>query len=113
MSQFDQIINAIAMPIMMRIFGDAAIYESIDRSSVFESVDRYEITIELRKESDLVGQYGERLEPRTFGIVRLTEISNPEIGDRINIGLKWYRVDQILEKDAYTATLVLREIEEP
>jgi hypothetical protein len=106
MSQFATIMRTVGMPVFERVLGDVATYTPPYTPPALPApVATWAI---VRVRSDLVGQYGERLEPRITAKLPRAEVPRPKIGAALAVGATVYRIDQQLEEGDWFITVALR-----
>ncbi len=106
MSQFATLMRTVGMPAIERALGDAATYTPPYTPPAEPApVETWAI---VRTRSDLVGQYGERLEPRITAKLPRADVPRPKIGATLAVGAALYRIDQQLEESDWFITVALR-----
>ena len=89
------------MPAFRRVLGDDATYTPV----AGEPVATWCI---FRHDSELVGQYGERLESRLTAQLPVADVPEPQPGDTVTFGGQTYRIDQLVDRDEYFYTVAVR-----
>lgn len=101
MSQFDDLMASAGMPAFRRVLGDDATYTPAGG----EPVATWCI---FRHNSELVGQYGERLESRLTAQLPVADVPEPQPGDNLTVGGKTYRIDQAARRDGLFVEVAIR-----
>lgn len=106
MSQFATLMRTVGMPAFRQVLGDEAVYTPPYTPPALPApVTTWAI---VRTRSDLVGQYGERLEPRITAKLPRADVPRPKIGAALAVGATVYRIDQQLEESDWFITVALR-----
>ncbi len=101
MSQFDDLMATTGMPSFRRVLGDDATYTPV-------AGDPVATWCIFRHDSDLVGQYGERLESRLTAQLPVADVPEPQPGDSLTVGGKTYRIDQVARRDGLFVEVAIR-----
>ncbi len=101
MSLFDTIMATVGMPAIRRVLGDDATYTPV-------AGDPVATWCIFRHDSDLVGQYGERLESRLTAQLPVADVPEPQPGDSLIAKGKTYRIDQVIGRDAQFVEVAIR-----
>jgi hypothetical protein len=108
MSQLDTIMATAGLPALRRVLGDEAVYTPPYTPPAEPApVNTWAV---LRKDSALVGQYGERLEARQTAQLPAAEVPHPVIGSTLTVASVPYRIDQVMDETAYFVTVALRPV---
>ena len=106
MSQFATLMQTVGMPIFEQVLGDAATYTPPYTPPALPApVATWAI---VRVKSELVGEFGERMEPRITAKLPRAEVPRPKIGAALAVGATVYRIDQQLEEGNWFITVALR-----
>jgi hypothetical protein len=112
MSRFADLMNAVGLPAIFRVFGDAAVH--INAAAAETPTPVY-----LRAELAAVGQYGERMESRmTLGVAKAVgaivgdvfEVPNAPTEDDADPDPTRWRAAQLLADDGYLQTFAVERL---
>lgn len=101
MSQFDDLMAGAGLPAFRRVLGDDATYTPV-------AGDPVATWCIFRHDSDLVGQYGERLESRLTAQLPVADVPEPQPGDSLTAKGKTYRVDQVISRNDLFVEVAIR-----
>lgn len=102
MSRLNTIMQTVGMAAFERVMGDAAVYQP----PTGDPVTTWAI---LGESSELVGEFGERIEFKKTARLPRTAVAQPLSGSTLTIGAAVYRVGQVLASDGYFATVAIKE----
>ncbi|HOW75593.1 MAG TPA: hypothetical protein PK959_06635 [Candidatus Competibacteraceae bacterium] len=106
MSQLDTLMTQSGIPALLRMFGDDATYTPpYTPPAAPEPVSTWAI---VRTGSVLMGQYGERLEPRRTAQLPKSAVPRPLIGATLVVNGITYRIDQQVDESDYFVTVAIR-----
>ena len=106
MSLLATLMTQVGLPAFQAAFGDPAIYTPPATPPALPvPVTTWAI---VSISSVMMGQYGERLEPRRTAQLPKSDVPRPVIGATLAIGEFTYRIDQQLDESDDFITVVLR-----
>lgn len=106
MSRLDTIMATTGLPTLRQMFGDDATYTPpYTPPAAPAPVSTWAI---VRTGSVLMGQYGERLEPRRTAQLPKSDVPRPVIGAALVVNGSTYRIDQQVDESDYFVTVAIR-----
>lgn len=108
MSLLATIMTNAGLPALRQAFGDDATYTPPYTPPALPApVSTWAI---VRTNSELIGQYGERLEARLTAQLPRADVPDPIIGAALVVGTVTYRIDQQLAESDWFVTVALRVV---